>query len=324
METKIIKGDLVKDKIFNEVKNEIAVLKEMHGSVPCIAFIGFMCVPLAKYNIPLHVQLAQSMGMNVKTEIMANEATENDVFQVIDKLNADEEIHAIVLLQPLPMQLNPVRIVNRIDPAKEVEGFHPVNMMGTMIPDIQTNRYPMCLPSALFEMFREAGVHMGKDQEWVYLLDDEFFSNTLTKMIVRAAASRVVPDDCAVTFVNKSSKNLIDHCKRADILVVVTKNPEYIQPDWLKPGVCIIDIYSNLVKEIPSKADPSRLVPIIRGGVNAESVNQIASAILPIPGGLMTVVMAILFRNTVISFKNAVLNHPAINQSNKTTQAVNI
>ena len=305
METKIIKGDLIKDKIFSEVKSEIAGLREKYHKAPGIAFIGFPCTPLANYNIPLHVQLAQSVGLKVTTEIVANDATEEEVFDVIEKLNASKDIHAIVLLQPLPEHLNPVRIVNKIDPAKEVEGFHPVNMMATMIPDIQTGRYPMCLPEALFEMFREAEVQPQKDQEWVFLLDDGFFSNTLTKMIVRAAASRVVPDDCAVTFVNKDSKHLAEHCKRADILVVVTKTPEYIQPEWLKPGVCIIDIYSNLVREVPSKADPSKLVPVIRGGVNVDSVNQIAGVLLPIPGGLMTVVMAILFRNTVISFRKS-------------------
>ena len=163
----------------------------------------------------------------------------------------------------------------------------------------------MCLPTALFEMCNEADVHFQKDQEWVFVVDDGFFSNTLTKMIVRTAASRAVPDDCPVTFVNKDSGKLIEHCKRADILVIVTKTPEYIRPEWLKPGVCIIDIYSNLVREIPSKNDPSKMVPIIRGGVNVDSINHLAGAILPIPGGLMTVVMAILFRNTVISFKNA-------------------
>ncbi len=304
METKIIKGDLVKDKIFSEVKLEVAELQANYKEAPGIAFIGFSCVPLAKYNIPLHIQMAQAMGFRVFTQILSNDSTEEEVFSVIEKLNENDSIDAIVLLQPLPDQLNPVRIVNKIDPEKEVEGFHPVNMMGTMIPDIQASRYPMCLPEAMFEMFREAGIHPQKDQEWVFLLDDGFLSNTLTKMIVRAAASRVVPDDCAVSFINKESMYLVEHCKRADVLVVVTKTPEYVQPEWLKPGVCIIDIYSNLVREVPSKSDPEKLVPVIRGGVNVNSVTNIAGAILPIPGGLMTVVMAILFRNTVTSFKH--------------------
>jgi len=305
METKIIRGDIIKDKIFGEVKSEVARLEEKYQQVPGIAFIGFPCVPLAKYNIPLHVQMARAMGFRVFTEIMDNDAREEDVLALIKGLNDNDAVHAIVLLQPLPEQLNPVRIVNMIDPVKEVEGFHPVNMMNTMIPDIQTGKYPMCLPEALFEMFREAEVNTCKDQEWVFLVDDLFYSNTLTKMIVRAAASRVVPDDCAATFVNKDSKNMVEHCKRADFLVVVTKTPEYIQPEWLKPGVCIIDIYSNLVREVPSKTEPGKLVPVIRGGVNVSTATNIAGAILPIPGGLMTVVMAILFRNTVISFKNA-------------------
>jgi methylenetetrahydrofolate dehydrogenase (NADP+)/methenyltetrahydrofolate cyclohydrolase len=97
---------------------------------------------------------------------------------------------------------------------------------------------------------------------------------------------------------------VIECCKKADYLVIVTKHPEYVKPEWLKPGVCIIDIYSNLVKEIPSKNDPSKLVPIIRGGISAESAKNIASAILPVPGGLMTTVLAILFHNAMLAFKN--------------------
>ena len=304
METMIIKGDSVKEKIFGEVKNEIIVLQEKYHHVPGIAFIGFSCVPLAKYNIPLHVQLAEALGFKVWKEIEPDDVTEEVIFKLIGKLNNDDYIHAIVILQPLPAHLNPIRIINRIDPSKEMEGFHPMNMMSTLIPDIQKTKYPMCLPAALFEMFSEAGIKVKKDQDWVFLLDDEFFSNTLTNMIVRTAASAVVPDDCAVTFLNKNSQNLIEHCKRADFLVVVSKIPEYIRPEWLKPGVCIIDIYSNLVKEVPSKKDPNKFVPVIRGGVNVDSVQQIAGSILPIPGGLMTVVMAILFRNTVMAFKN--------------------
>jgi methylenetetrahydrofolate dehydrogenase (NADP+)/methenyltetrahydrofolate cyclohydrolase len=303
METKIIRGDFIKDKIFGEVKAETARLIAESGKTPGIAFVGFACTPLAKYNIPLHVQTARAMGFNVYTEILEDSCTEAEIFQVIDRLNKDKAVHAIVLLQPLPEHLNPVRIVNRIDPAKEVEGFHPRNMMATMIPDIHETLYPMCLPEALFAMFQEEKIDFGENQDWVFVLDDGFFSNTLTKMIVRAAAARVVPDSCSVTFVNREMPGMPDHCRRADILVVVTKFPEYIRQEWLKPGVCIIDIYSNLVREVPSKADPSKLVPVIRGGINVESVMNIAGILLPIPGGLMTVVMAILFRNTVEAFK---------------------
>ena len=302
----IIKGDSVKEKIFGEVKKEVAGLQEKYSRVPGIAFIGFSCVPLSKYNIPLHVQLAEAMGFKVWKEIEPDDITEAEIFNKIGELNNDNAIHAIVLLQPLPAHLNPIRIINKIDPCKEVEGFHPANMLSMLIPELQTSKYPMCLPAALFEMFGEAGMQFQKDQEWVFLLDDEFFSNTLTNMIVRTAASKVVPDDCTVTLLNSDSLKLPEHCKRADFLVVVSKTPEYVRPEWLKPGVCIIDVYSNLVREVPSRNDPDKMVPVIRGGVNVASVQHIAGAILPIPGGLMTVVMAILFRNTVIAFKNSI------------------
>lgn len=304
MKAKIIKGDLIKERIFDEVKNEIEGLVTKYQKKPGIAFIGFLSAPLSKYNIPFHIHLAENAGFNVFKEILNDQTTEEEMFHLIEKLNDNEAVNSIVVLQPLPKHLNPIRIINKINPDKEIEGFHPQNMLSTLIPDIKTEKYPMCLPTGIIELFKEAELEFKKDQEWVFVLDDEFISNTLTHMVVKAGASKLVPQDCSATIINKSSKNLIDYCKKADILIVVSKEPEYIQPIWLKKGVCIIDVYSNLVKEIPSKNDSSVLIPIIRGGVNVESVEDIASVILPIPGGLMTVVLPILLRNALISFKN--------------------
>ncbi|WP_300568633.1 tetrahydrofolate dehydrogenase/cyclohydrolase catalytic domain-containing protein [Flavobacterium sp.] len=304
MKTKIIKGDLIKDRIFDEVKNEIERLVSKHKKTPGIVFIGFSSPPLSKYNIPFHIHLAENAGFNVFKEILNDQTTEEEMFDLIEKFNDDEAVNSIVLLQPLPKHLNPIRIINKINPDKEIEGFHPQNMLSTLIPDIQTEKYPMCLPTGILELFKEAELEFKKDQEWVFVLDDEFISNTLTHMVVKSGASKIVPHDCSSTIINKSSKNLIDYCKKADILIIVSKETEYIEPAWLKKGVCIIDVYSNLVKEIPSKNDSSVLIPIIRGGVNVDSVENIASVILPIPGGLMTVVLPILLRNALTSFKN--------------------
>ena len=304
METKILKGNTLQEKVLSEVGQEIVDLNKEYNQKPGIAFIGFLGVPLGKYNIPLHVNMAIGLGFNVLSEIKPEQVTEVELFELIDKLNEDSDIHAIVLLQPLPSHLNSVRITNRIDPDKEVEGFHPQNMLSTIMPDARESKYPMCLPTALYELFKEGGIQVQKDQEWVFVLDDEFFSNPFTNMIVRTAAIKAVPDNNAVTIVNKNSKNLVEYCKRADYLVIVSKDPEYVQPEWLKSGVCIIDVYANLVKEIPSKKDHDRLIPILRGGVNVDSVINIAVAILPIPGGLMSMVIAILFRNALTAFKN--------------------
>lgn len=308
METKILKGELTKERILTETKTEIAELERKYHKVPGIAFIGFSGVVLAKYSIPLHVQLATELGFKVTTEMKSENVTEEELFELIDALNNDDSFNAIVILQPMPAHLDAFRILNRINPDKEVEGFHPRNLMGTIVPEAHNNKYPMCLPAALIEIFKEGNIRVEKDQEFVFLVDDEFFLNPLTNMIVRASSVKVVPPDCSVVYINKNSENCIAYCKRADYLVVVTKYPEYVKPEWLKPGVCIIDIYSNLVKEVQSKNNPDKLVPVIRGGVNVDSVMNIAGTLLPIPGGLMTVVLTILLKNAMISFKNTLNN----------------
>lgn len=303
METKIIKGEAIRDRLFLEVKEELLSLQQQFGKTPGIAFIGFAGVPLGKYNMPLHVNTAMQLGFNVFQDFLPEDVTEESLVGKIDEYNKKDEIDVILLLQPLPAHLNPLLMAGKIDPVKEVEGFHPYNLAGTLMPDMGINPYPMCLPKALELIFREENILPEKDQEWVFVLDDEFFTNPLTYMIVRAAAARAVPKDCPLSFINKESGKIEEYCKRADFLVVVSKFPEYVDPLWLKPGVCIIDIYSNLVKEVPSRSDPSHLVPVIRGGVSVESATGIAGAILPVPGGLMTVVLGILFKNALQSYK---------------------
>lgn len=303
METMILKGEAVRDRLFYEVKSELTALQQKYNKTPGIAFIGFAGVPLGKYNMPLHVTTAQQLGFNVFPTVLPEDVTEESLTALIEDCNKNEEIDAVLLLQPLPLQLNPLVMAGKIDQRKEVEGFHPLNLAGTLMPDTGLNHYPMCLPTALAVIFEEDHIFPQKDQEWVFVLDDEFFTNPLTYMIVRAAASKAVPKECPLSFISKESGKLREYCKRADFLVIVTKVPEYVDPEWLKPGVCIIDIYSNLVKEVPSKADPNRLVPVIRGGVHVDGIKGIAGAILPVPGGLMTVVLGILFKNTLESFK---------------------
>lgn len=305
MKTRIIKGEELKNEILSEIKIEIENLSKKHCKVPGIAFIGFSDVPLGKYNIPFHTGLANELGFRVYSETLTHGTSEEQMFLLIDKLNADSEIQAIEVLQPLPEYLNPLRIINRVDPAKEIEGFHPSNMMNALFPDIYDVKFHMCLPTALSLLFQKYRIVPKSDQEWVLILDDEFFNNPLVRMVTKTAIIKAVPDSCALTIVNKKNKNLETHCNTADFLVVVTKDPEFVKPEWLKKGVCIIDIYSNLVKEIPNKNNPGSLIPIVRGGVNVSSVENIASAIFPIPGGIMSVVLAIMLRNVLNVFKNS-------------------
>jgi methylenetetrahydrofolate dehydrogenase (NADP+)/methenyltetrahydrofolate cyclohydrolase len=305
METKILDGAKYRDYIFNEIKNDISDVKAKLNKTPGIAFIA--CVghqPLMKYTIGLHDQAARELGFITTIEILPHSATEEELIEIIEKLNHINTIHAIVLLQPMPKQLNAIRIIERIDKDKEVEGFHPQNVLETLTKGVYNTKYPMCLPVAVLELFENANVQVQKGQEFVFVADQDFISNPFRSLILRTATSQVVPPDCSLTIVNSDNAKIKDFCKKADFLFVISENPEFLQPEWLKPGVCIVDIYSNLIKEVPSKKNPDTLIPVIRGGVNTEAVMNIVGKIAPCPGGLMPILLAILFRNAFIAFND--------------------
>lgn len=305
MKTEILNGTEYQNSIFNEIKNGISDINAKHNKIPGIAFIA--CVghlPLMKYTIALHDQAAKGLGFNVTIERCPHTAKEEELFKVIEKLNQDETIHAIILLQPVPKHINAIRIIERIDRDKEVEGFHPMNVLDTLTKGVYNTKYPMCLPAALIELFENAGIQVRKGQEFVFAADQDFISNPFRSLILRTASSQIVPGDCSFTIVNNDNEKIMDFCKRADFLFLISENPEFLQPEWLKPGVCIVDIYSNLIKEVPSKKNPNILIPVIRGGVNTDAIKNIAGKIAPCPGGLMPILLAVLFRNAFIAFKD--------------------
>ena len=307
MKTKVIYGEDLANKLYAKIKSENDSFKSNYSETPGIAFIGFPGVPLGKYNIPFHVRTAEKHGFEVFAKIFELEATEGQVIDEIEMLNNDEKVTCIEVLQPLPAHLNPLKVMSKVKPEKEMEGFHPVNMNRTLMPDLFKDKFTMCLPYALKMLWEENNIVVQPGNHWVLLIDDEFLKNPLVNLVTRTAFMQSVPDHCSQTIVNYDDPDKIVHCKRADYLVVVTKKILSVKPEWLKKGVCIIDIYSNLLKELPAKNNPSQKVPVIRGGVDVESVQGIANAIVPIPGGLMGVVLAIMLKNTIKVFQSNIV-----------------
>ncbi len=302
METQIFKGDKVKDPILLAIQQEISAWYNEFQLRPGIAFIGYANVPLGKYNIPFHVKSAETLGFKVFNLVQPDNLGEEGLLATIDQVNENPDIHTIELLQPLPPQINPLRVMTRIRPDKEAEGFHPENMMYSLFPGYRERNYQMCLPTALTYIFNYFGHVVPENSEWVLVLDKGFYENPLVNMVARTALMKSVPDTGSLTVVNTGSSRLPEYVKRADYLVVVTKTPGLIKPEWLKTGVGIIDIYSNLVSEVPSQKDPRVLVPLISGGVDPKSTEGKASFIVPVPGGLMPVVLALMFRNALNQF----------------------
>ena len=307
MKTKILDGAKYQEGMMLEIGQDIMQLTDKYNQQPGIAFIAMTGhEPLMKYTIDLHVKASQKLGFNVVLKTFPHTVEEETVIELIHELNVNTQIHSIVLLQPLPQHLSAINITRNIDPVKEIEGFHPQNVLETVVMGVENSKYPMCLPMALFELFKKEEIDIKAGSEFVFILDDYFFNNPFTKLVARTATSTVVPNTCSYSMLSTSNIHLAEYVGRADYLFVISKQVEFLNPNWLKEGVCIVDIYSNLVKEVPSKNDPSKLIPVIRGGVNTSSVIGKAGAISPCPGGLMQILLAVLFRNAIKAFENQI------------------
>ncbi|MBS2211996.1 hypothetical protein KEM09_11305 [Carboxylicivirga mesophila] len=304
MAAEIINGAGFQQQVFAEIQAEVSAMQRQHQPTPGIAFIAFVDhLPLMKYTIPLHTEAARALGFQVSLETCSASSGEEAMLKVIEQLNADESVHAIVLLQPVPKHINAINLIKHINSSKEVEGFHPQNILATQVHGVFGTRYPMCLPMAFFELFKYAGIKVERGQEFVFVADQDFISNPFRSLILKTASLQVIPQGCSYTLVNADNERIEDYCKRADYLFVVSEQPEFVKPEWLKKGVCIIDIYSNLVKEVASKKNPDVMIPVIRGGVSKEAVMPVAGKIAPCPGGLMPVLLAVLLRNALNACK---------------------
>lgn len=304
MKAKIINGTEYQKINFYDIRKEITKLKKKYKRRPGIAFVA--CVghlPLMKYTIGFHEKTANELGFKTVVNALPHTVKEEALLEVIDNYNNDDSIDAILLLQPVPKHINALRIIGHIDSRKEVEGFHYENIMENLLHGSNKSRYLMCLPNSLLELFNISGIEIRAGQQFVFVADEDFLSDPFRSMILRAASSIIVPSNCARTLVNIEHPMLFKICEQADFIVVISEKPEFFKPTKLKPNVCIVDIYSNLIDEVPSKKDPKNLIPVIKGGVDTDFVMDKAGTIVPCPGGLMPVLLVVLFRNALLAFK---------------------
>lgn len=310
MAARIVKGKDVQSAILSALKEDCETLIKVSGKVPGIAFVAFSeGNPLAIHNLQFHSQIARKVGYQVDAVLLDESTTPLKAKHMLQNLNHQHDIDAILLLQPVPPQFNPLELVTEINPRKEIEGFHPRHLMDMLMKPPEDLFYPMSLPTALHLMLDEAKIDVKKDDEWVFVVDRYFFENPLTNLVSRLASVRTAPYDCPVTIIESTSNKLKTTCQRADLLFVISRQIHFIRPEWIQPGACIIDIYNNYAGDKVSVVDPQKTIPIIKGGVDPEAVKHVAGTIMPVPGGIMPVVLALSMRNVLIAFKERVHQH---------------
>lgn len=296
MSAKIISGKEIAAQIREGLKKEVAELKDKHGVVPGLVTILVGKNPASVSYVTGKQKTAHELGFNSIQDDQQEDISEADLLNLIDKYNQDPKIHGILVQLPLPKHIDEKKVLNAIDPDKDVDGFHPVNVGRLMIGGSEVKFLP-CTPSGIQELIVRSGFETSGAEVVVVGR-----SNIVGKPIANIMLQKGKGANATVTIVHTGTKNLEAHCKRADILIVAAGVPHLVKPEWIKPGACVIDVGVNRVGEKKSEKT-GRMVPILRGDVDFDAAKEIAGAITPVPGGVGPMTITMLMKNTVISAK---------------------
>jgi methylenetetrahydrofolate dehydrogenase (NADP+)/methenyltetrahydrofolate cyclohydrolase len=296
MTAKIIKGTEVRDEILIELKEEVDKIKEEHGVVPGLVTILVGENPASISYVTSKIRTAQSLGYKEVQDNQPEDMSENDLLALIDKYNNDDSIHGILVQLPLPKHIDEKKVLNAIDPDKDVDGFHPVNVGRLMIGGGEVKFLP-CTPAGIQELIVRSGVEI-EGAEVVVVGR----SNIVGKPIANILLQKAPGANATVTVAHTRTKDLAFHCKRADILVVAAGVPGLVKPEWIKPGACVIDVGVNRVGEKISEKTGKKIA-ILKGDVDFDKAVEIAGFITPVPGGVGPMTITMLMKNTLRSLK---------------------
>ncbi len=296
MTAKLIKGTEIQKEILEEIGKEVKEIKEKHNVVPGLVTILVGESPASISYVTLKIKTANALGFKEIQENQPDDISEADLLALIDKYNKDESINGILVQLPLPKHIDDKKVLNAIDPDKDVDGFHPVNVGRLMIGGSEV-KFPPCTPYGIQEMIVRAGVET-KGAEVVVVGRSNIVGKPIANMMVQKGRGA----NATVTIVHTGTQDLASHCKRADILIVAAGVPELVKPEWIKPGSCVIDVGVNRVGEKISEKTGKKIA-ILKGDVDFDKAKEIAGYITPVPGGVGPMTITMLMLNTLKSLK---------------------
>lgn len=297
MSAKIINGKEIAAQIREELNREVAGMKDKHGIVPGLVTILVGESPASVSYVTGKQKAAHEIGFYSIQDNQPEDITEEDLLKLVDKYNRDPKIHGILVQLPLPRHINEKKVINAIDPDKDVDCFHPINVGRLMIGGDEVKFLP-CTPAGIRELIVRSGYETSGAEVVVVGR-----SNIVGKPIANILLQKGKGANATVTVVHTGTKNLEAHCKRAEILIVAAGVPNLVKPEWIKPGACVIDVGVNRVGEKKSEKT-GRMVPILKGDVDFDAAKEIAGAITPVPGGVGPMTITMLMYNTVQAAKN--------------------
>jgi methylenetetrahydrofolate dehydrogenase (NADP+)/methenyltetrahydrofolate cyclohydrolase len=292
MTAKIISGSEVAKEIRAELTERASKLKKQ-GVTPGLVMIRVGEDPASVSYVSGKEKASEEIGIWSQTIVLPESASEEELLSKVEEMNRAEHVDGILVQLPLPKHINTDKVLNLIDPAKDVDGFHPVNVGKMLIGDPY---FMPCTPHGAVELM----VRSGNPPEGKHVVICGR-SNIVGKPLMAMLVQKNKRANATVTVVHTGTKNMTEITRQADILVAAMGSPEVIKADMVKEGVVVIDVGVNRVGWKPSKKDPSKQVADLRGDVDFETVKEKASAITPVPGGVGPMTITMLMVNTVVA-----------------------
>jgi methylenetetrahydrofolate dehydrogenase (NADP+)/methenyltetrahydrofolate cyclohydrolase len=285
MSAVIIDGKSFAAKVRNKVTEHVARLKNDHGILPGLAVVLVGEDPASEVYVRNKGKQTIEVGMKSFEHKLPADTSEADLLALIQRLNESPAVHGILVQLPLPGHLNSDLVINSIDPAKDVDGFHisNVGLLGTG----QKSMVP-CTPLGCLMMLRD---HLGSLSGLNAVVVGR------SNIVGKPMAQLLLGDSCTVTIAHSRTRDLAAVCRGADILVAAVGRPEMIPGDWVKPGATVIDVGINRIERDGKTA--------LVGDVEFASAVQVAGAITPVPGGVGPMTIACLLANTVTACSRA-------------------
>lgn len=278
----LIDGKAIASDLRTQLTANVAKLVKDHGVKPGLAVVLVGDDPASEVYVRSKSKQTVEVGMESFKYALAADTSESDLLDLISKLNNDNRIHGILVQLPLPQHINEGRVIETINPAKDVDGFHPVNI-GRLVAG-EESLIP-CTPQGCIILAKSSQADLTGCHAVVV---------GRSNIVGKPVAQLLLQENCTVTIAHSRTRDLPGLCATADLLVAAVGRPEMVQRDWVKPGAIVVDVGINRIPAPEKGEGKTRLV----GDVSFDEVSEIASAITPVPGGVGPMTIACLLKNT--------------------------
>ena len=286
MLTNLIDGRAIAEQVHAETFQRVALLKT-RGIQPGLVFVRVGEDPASKVYVGMKEKACSRLGFFSETYVLPQSTTESELLSLLGKLNTDRRVHGILVQAPLPSQISSATVYSAVRPEKDVDGFHPVNVGRLMLGDALG--FAPCTPAGVQQLLIRSGVST-EGAEVVVLGRGDIVGKPMVAMLCQKSKHA----NATVTLCHSRTRNIAEHCRRADIIVAAMGSAEFVKAEMVRPGAVVIDVGVNRVVD-PAAKGGSRLV----GDVDFARVQPIAGKITPNPGGVGPMTIAMLMQNTV-------------------------